>query len=350
MLTGAPIVPVGCQSPSVFGWAGYTLVVEARIGWPAPVLFAALYACLQIILDLVRRGDRASDQAELLALRHQLRVLERRHGRPRWNAGDRLVLAALARRLPRSRWNAFLVRPETLLSWHRQLVRRKWAGYSRRARRGRPPVSQECPDLVLRLARENPSWGYLRIKGELRKLGHELAASTIKRILRGACIPPAPKRSSLTWPTFLRAHASTIVATDFFSVDTVFLKRLYVLFFIHLESRRLLFAACTRNPDSAWVTQQARNLAWELAELGLRARFLTHDRDGKFSPGFDAVIGERHLRQILKEFVDHYNRVRPHRSLGLSPPAGVQPRPGRTGIVVRHDRLGGVIHEYCRAA
>jgi len=193
----------------------------------------------------------------------------------------------------------------------------------------------------------------------------------------------------LTWATFLRAHAATIVATDFFSIDTVFLKRIYVLFFIHLETRRLLFAACTSHPDSAWVTQQARNLAGELADLGIRPGFLIRDRDGKFSPAFDAaiestganvrrtpphcprtnaiaerwvrsaraeafdrllVIGERHLRRILKEFVEHYNAERPHRSLGLSPPIAAIASTELTGPVVRHDRLGGLIHEYWRTA
>ena len=204
----------------------------------------------------------------------------------------------------------------------------------------------------------------MRLKGELRKLGFEVSGSTIRRVLRRHRIPPAPRRSALTWRGFLAAHAFTVVATDFFSVDTVFLKRFYVLFFIHLESRRILFVACTESPDSGWVTQQARNLSWELIELGLRPRFLIRDRDAKFTAAFDCVLAaedmevrrtparspkansiaepwvasarhealdwllvlnDRHLRCILKEYVEHYNRARPHRSLDLRPPTGDLP-------------------------
>ena len=204
----------------------------------------------------------------------------------------------------------------------------------------------------------------MRLKGELRKLGFEVSGSTIRRVLRRHRIPPAPRRSALTWRGFLAAHAFTVVATDFFSVDTVFLKRFYVLFFIHLESRRILFVACTESPDSGWVTQQARNLSWELIELGLRPRFLIRDRDSKFAAIFDSVLAaegtkvrrtpprspqansiaerwvasarrealdwllvlnDRHLRCILKEYVEHYNRARPHRSLDLRPPTGDLP-------------------------
>jgi putative transposase len=241
------------------------------------MLLFVLYACLRLFIDLALAPlcDRAADQAELLVLRHQVRVLER-HGKVvRWRPADRLVLAALARRLPRPSWSTLLVKPETVLRWHRELVRRKWATFARRPRRGRPSITEECRELIRQLANENAGWGCLRLKGELRKLGFEVSASTIRRVLRQHRIPPGPRRSALTWRGFLAAHASTIVATDFFSVDTVFLKRLYVLFFIHLESRRILFTACTESPDSGWVTQQARNLTWELTELGLRPRFLS---------------------------------------------------------------------------
>ena len=197
------------------------------------MLLATIYACFRVLLDLfMRSGDAEVDRAELLALRHQVRVLERRLGRPRWSRADRLVLAALAGHLPRVRWGSFPVRPETLLGWHRQLVRRKWTTFARLARRGRPSITPECRELVLRLAKENPGWGYVRMEGELGKLGHRHSASTIKRILRSHRIPPAPERNSLSWRTFLRAHAATILATDFFTVDTVFFRQVYVLFFI----------------------------------------------------------------------------------------------------------------------
>src|SRR5215470_2155784 len=132
--------------------------------------------------------------------------------------------------------------------------------FARRTCRGRPSVSEECWELIRQLASENAPPGYLRLKGELRKLGFEVSASTIRRVLRRHCIPPAPRRSALTWSGFLAAHASTIVATDFFSVDTVFFKRLYVLFLVHLESHHILLTACTESPDSGWATEQARNL------------------------------------------------------------------------------------------
>ncbi len=179
-----------------------------------------------------------------------------------------MLLAALRQRLPRSAWSGLLVQPATVLGWHRRLVRHRWAAYRGRPRRGRPPIARECRELILRMARENPSWGYQRIRGELLKLGHRLAASTIRSILLRARIAPAGRRSPVTWRRFLAAHAETAVAADFFNVDTVFFRRLYVLAFLHLASRRILAAACTREPTAAWVTQQARNLSWKLGDEG----------------------------------------------------------------------------------
>ena len=224
------------------------------------MLLFVLYACLRLLLDLALAPlrDRAADQAELLVLRHQVRVLERHAKVVRWRQAG----SSRPRRPGAPAAKALLVHATvqagTVLRWHRELVRRKWATFAGRPRRGRPSISEECRELIRQLATENAGWGYLRLKGELRKLGFEVSASTIRRVLRQHRIPPAPRRSALTWRGFLAAHAATIVATDFFSVDTVFLKRLYVLFFIHLESRRILFAACTESPDSSWVTQQAR--------------------------------------------------------------------------------------------
>ena len=197
------------------------------------MLLLVLYACLRLLIDLALAPlrERAADQAELLVLRHHVRVLERHVRVVRWYQGDRLVLAALARRLPRRSWSTLLVKPETVLGWHRELVRRKWATFARRPRRGRPSISEECRELIRQLANENAGWGYLRIKGELRKLGLEVSASSIRRVLR--------QHRILTWRGFLAAHASTIVATDFFSVDTVFLKRLYVLFVTATRGRAL---------------------------------------------------------------------------------------------------------------
>jgi transposase len=217
------------------------------------MLFASLYSALRLALELIQleRKDAAGLKAEVLALRQQVRVLERQIKRARWQAEDRLILSVLRERLPRTAWASLLVQPETVLGWHRELVRRKWAAYRGRRRVGRPPLAEECRELIQRLARENPSWGYFRIRGELLKLGSTVSATAIRSVLRRSGIPPAGRRSRLTWKRFLAAHAQTLVAADFFTVETVFLKRLYILFFIHLASRRILWAASTRAPDAA---------------------------------------------------------------------------------------------------
>jgi putative transposase len=210
-------------------------------------------------------------------------------------------LAALSRVLPRRSWQAFLVRPETLLRWHRRLVARHWTYPHRRP--GRPPIDGEVRELVLRLARENTSWGYVRIVGELRKLGIEVSATLVRNVLRAAGVRPAPQRDQLDWRSFLRQHAATTLACDFLTVDTVLLRRLYVLVFICIGSRRIEYVACTSNPDGAWMMQQACNLLIDLDDRGQRRRFLIHDRDAKFSRAFDAIFqgeGMRVIRTPLK--------------------------------------------------
>ena len=202
----------------------------------------------------------------MLALRHQLRVLERKLGRPRWQPGDRLVLACLSRLLRRSAWSALLPSPETLLRWHRDLVRRKWAAYRRRPPRRRRPRDLELRALILRLTCENPGWGYRRIQGEALKLGFQISHMGVAKILRQHRIPPAPRRSRRCWREFVRQHANQILATDFLVVDTVWLSRLYVLFWIEVGSRRVHLAGCTYNPTSTWVVQRGRNLAWKLQD------------------------------------------------------------------------------------
>ena len=189
---------------------------------------AWLYTLTRLVVDafMMRRRDRAALEAEVLVLRRQVQVLERQIRRVHWSPDDRMLLAALRDRLPKVAWNGLLVKPATVLGWHREMVRRRWAAYGKRPRRGRPPLPTETCQLVLRLARENPSWGYFRIRGELLKLGREVAATTIRSVLIKAGIPPAGRRSELTWKQFLSAHAQTIVATDFFTVDTVFFRRL----------------------------------------------------------------------------------------------------------------------------
>jgi len=183
-----------------------------------------------------------------------------------------------------------LVSPDTVVRWHRQLVRRKWAAFGQRGRLGRPPVSAETRDLIARLAADNPTWGYLLIKGELRKLGIHVSAATVRRVLHHRRIPPAPRRGGMRWGDFLRAHSGAVLACDFFTVDTVLLRRLYVFFFIEISTRRVFFAGCTALPDGAWVTQQARNLSWHLDELTHRPEILIRDRDSKFTAMFDEVF------------------------------------------------------------
>jgi putative transposase len=298
------------------------------------------------------------------------------------------VLAGLARLLPRRSRRGSFVRPETLLRWHRDLVRRRWT-YPHR--RGRPSTSPEVRALVLRLARENPSWGYRRIQGELCRLGSRMGASTVWAILHRAGVDPAPTRSAISWRQFLRAQARGVLAVDFFTVDTVFLQRLYVLFVLEVASRRVHVLGATAQPTGEWVTQQARNLLMELQDRVGRFRFLLRDRDTKFTAAFDTalaaegitvlrtpvrapranayaerwvgtvrrevldrmlILGCRQLRSVLAEYVDHYNGHRPHRALGQAPPLGsgeaVVLVPA--GRVVRRDRLGGLIHEYGQVA
>ena len=249
---------------------------------------AYLTLCRSIqLLALLARGDAAKD-LEILVLRHQLAVLHRQTSRPRLEPGDRALLAAVSRVLPRARWSCFFVKPDTLLRWHRRLVAGAWT-YPHRPT-GRPPLDEDIQQLIVRLARENPRWGYQRIQGELPHLGVRVSATAIRATLRRHGLNPAPRRTTMTWQAFLRQQAAGIVACDFFTVDTVRLRRLYVLFFIELDTRRVHLAGVTANPNGAWVAQQARNLMLALGEWGRRLRFLLRDRDAKFCRPFDDVF------------------------------------------------------------
>jgi putative transposase len=260
---------------------------------------------------------------ELLVLRHQLAVLRRQISRPRFEPADRAVLAAISRALPRVRWSCFLVRLETLLRWHRRLIAGAWT-YSHRGT-GRPTLDQEFQQLIVRMAKEHPRWGDQRIKGELLRLGIRVSATAVRTTLRRHGLDPTPRPTTTTWRAFLRQQATSILACDFFTVDTIWLRRLYVLFFIELGTRRIHLAGVTSNPDGAWVTQQTRNLLLVLGDRGQQVRFLVRDRDAKFCRGFDDVFRAedaeaRHAgpgaeRQRLRGAVDPY---RPRRVPGLA--------------------------------
>ena len=215
---------------------------------------------LQRVLTLLMRRTENAKDLEIVVLRHQLRVLRRQVGQPRFRWSDRLLLAAASRHLARETWRAFLVTPQTVLRWHRELVRRKWVRGTG-PRPGRPPLSAATRPLILRFARENPRWGYQRIQGELSKLGLPVSATTIRTLLGRHGLGPAPRRGGVSWRGFLRQQAASVLACDFFTLETVWLKTLYVLFFIELGTRRVHLGNCTANPDGGWLTQQARNLA-----------------------------------------------------------------------------------------
>ena len=339
-------------------------------------------------LVLLGRSSAAKD-VELLVLRQEVAVLRRSNPRPRLEWADRAVLAALVRRLPRRLREHRLVTPGTILRWHRYLVAKKWT-YPNRT--GRPPIDDTTVALIERMARENTGWGYRRIQGELLKLGHRVADSTVRRVLKRLRIPPAPRRDTDTsWRRFLRTQVTSMLACDFFHVDcAVTLKRVYVFFVMEVATRYVHILGTTTNPDGAWTTQQARNLLMDLGDRADGFRFLVRDRAGQFTVSFDAVfsgagiqvvkipprcpranahaerfvgtvrreatdrlliLNERHLRTVLQRYANHYNHRRPHQALRLAPPQPDHPiaEPGFTSIR-RRPVLGGLINEYEHAA
>ena len=342
------------------------------------------------MIIVVARGDRA-DAVEVLVLRHQVAVLRRQVRRGDLEPADRAVLAGLSRLLPRVRWAAFLVTPGTLLRWHRSLIARRWTYPTPQL--GRPRVTAEVRALVLRLARDNPTWGCRRIQGELAGLGYRIAPSTIWSILIKAGAGPAPRRAGPTWTEFLTAPAKGILACDFLHVDTVGLTRIYVLFLMEIATRRVHLLGATTNPTGEWVAQQARNLMAELGERSNRFRFLIRDRDTKYTGVFDAVFksegievlltppqapranayaerwvrtvrrecldrvliyGTRHLLTVLSEYLAHYNGHRAHQGRRQRPPdRDALPAPVAdlaSARIRRRKVVHGLINEYEQVA
>jgi transposase InsO family protein len=361
------------------------------------VLLKIAYLLVRRVLSLsvlLWRGDLAKD-AELLVLRHENTVLRRHVGRTRYEPADRAWFTVLAQLIPRRRWaEVFPVTPATLLAWHRRLAARQY-DTSKRRKPGRPPATRSIARLVVRLAKENPLWGYRRIHGELAKLGVTIGPSTVYEILRSAGIGPAPRCAGPAWRQFLRAQAAGIVAVDFLHVDTVLLRRLYVLVFIEHGTRRMHLGGVTANPTGEWTVQQARNLALTLGGRFEDFRFLIRDRGSNFTQSFDAVfqavgirilrtavqaprmnatcerligtlrrelldrvlvLGEGHLRAVLAEYQVHYNTARPHQGIGQRVPGWDREGPDATTVdldaerICRKPVLSGLINEYSRAA
>jgi hypothetical protein len=353
------------------------------------VLFRLLYLLMARLfgwLALLARSSTSKD-VEILVLRHEVAVLRRQVARPKPDWPDRAVITALARLLPRHLRLHRIVMPGTLLAWHRRLIKNKWTYPSTT---GRPPVPEEVRELVRRLASQNPRRGHRRIQGELLGLDYRIGAGTIRRILAEAGLRPAPRQASPTWRQFLTSQASTILACDFLHVDTVFLKRLYVLFVMEIQTRRVHVLGVTAHPTGAWTARQARNLLMDLGERAARFRFLIRDRDSKFTAVFDDVFagsgvrtiktpvrspradsfaeryvetlrrecldhllihGERHLRRVLAVYAQHYNEHRPHQSREQRPPLHEPGQPvDVTARIKRRQVIHGLISEYRRAA
>ncbi|MFI9561277.1 integrase core domain-containing protein [Nonomuraea endophytica] len=350
-------------------------------------------------LRLLPMGDRDKD-VEILALRHQIMVLQRQLGadaRVRFAPEDRLFLAALLTSLPREalRRLRLLVRPDTVLRWHRDLVKQRHALTCRPNRRGRPPTVRSIRTLILRLVRENPSWGYRRVHGELTTLGLKIAASTVWEILKQEGLDPAPERASTTWAAFLRSQADALLACDFIETITLSGQRQYILAVIEHATRRIRILGTTAHPTTAWVTQAMKNLVMDLEDARCRARYLIRDRDGKFPAPMEEILAEagiqtvltgirmprmnsimerwvqscrhelldrcllwneHHLCHALGEYERFYNEHRAHQALAQAAPLHTTPDPITDPARIidlnirRRDRLGGILHEYAHAA
>ena len=355
--------------------------------------------CLRFVFLLIMRlaawlrlsrREETWKTAEILILRHQLAVLQRRQPRrPKLSRADRALLATLLSVIPKARRHGLrlLVTPDTILRWHRDIARRRQAARSTRGKNGRPATRRNIKTLVLRLARENPEWGYRRIHGELAGLGVKIAASTVWEILKKAEIGPAPRRSGPTWSQFLYSQAEAILACDFFTADLLDGTQAYVLAVIEHATRRIRVLGMTLHPTGEWTAQQARNLLMDLDEQARQVRFMIRDRGSNFTTAFDTVLADagiqtvlcnvrtprmnaiaerwiggcrrelldrtliwnqNHLRRILRQYETHHNQHRPHRSLNAAAPLKPLPRPVdlEQYRVRRQARVSGLINEY----
>jgi putative transposase len=359
------------------------------------------FMVLQVVstlVELVRLGRQPESEKdlEILLLRRQLAIYERRHKRsPRLSRGEKLTLVVLGTKLKTKTGRTItamgavirIVKPATLFSWHQQLVRLKWT-YRQRHPGGRPRTNREIERLVIRLAREN-DWGIERIEGELLKLGYKISHETVGNILERHGIPPAPERStSPSWRHLMTHYKDQLLACDFFTVETLFLQTIYVLVFIEIGSRRIHFVGCTAHPNGAWVTQQARQIMWELTEREPHIRFLIRDNDKKFTAAFDTVfrcegidviptpvrapnanafmerwirsareecldklliVNQAHLRRVMREYAEFFTTARPHQGLDQQIPIPKTSSQGQ-GQVRCRNVLGGIIHDYYRDA
>lgn len=361
------------------------------------MFWLAITCIFSAILELIHIGrlSEKDKDLEILLLRHQLDVMTRLQSKPvKPNRAEKLTLAILTKKLKQSTNRSTsqlrdvirIIKPETVLRWHRELVRRKWT-QERKIRGGRPRISQEIESLIVRLAQENIRWGYAKIEGELLKLGYKVSLTSVRNVLNRNGIVPAPVRyGSIGWRQLMNHYKEQLLACDFFTVETIFLRTIYVLVFIELGTRRVHLAGVTSQPNGIWVAQQARQLIWEFEEMESSFRCLIRDNDKKYTKAFDTVFessnihiiptpikapnanayterwvrtvrhecldqilifNESHLRQVLDEYLAYYNSRRPHQGLEQQSPIP-RAKPMATGVVSKRQVLGGIINDYFR--